>query len=69
MKKHRENIFQQNNGKIGHMNAIVPHGRERETQKRDLSIRYWLGGTCKRYNSTMTGEKNRKGFIEEGRGE
>jgi hypothetical protein len=51
-----------------HMNAIVIHGTEKKTQKRDLSISYRLDGACKRYNSTMKGKSDRKGFIEEGGG-
>jgi hypothetical protein len=65
MKIHTKNLCQQITGKVGHMNAIVPHGMENETQKRVLSISYWLDEVYKRYNSTLEGKKDRKGFIGE----
>jgi hypothetical protein len=68
MKKHRKDFFQHITGKVGHLNAIVPHGTEKETHKRDLSV-LLLDGTCKRSNSTEEGgERKLRGLLEKGEG-
>jgi hypothetical protein len=69
MKIHMKNFFQQTTGKEEPMNTLVPHGVEKETHKRDLSISYRLAGICKSSNSTLEGKRDRKGFIGAGGGE
>jgi hypothetical protein len=51
------------------MNSAALHGTEKKTQRKDLSISYWLAGIYKRYNSTWEEKKERKGFSGEGGGE
>jgi hypothetical protein len=69
MKILTKNIFQQTTGEVGQMNTAMPQGKENETQKRDFLISYHLAGTCKRYNPTLEGKRDGKGFIGEGGGE
>jgi hypothetical protein len=47
----------------------VPHGTEKKIHKRNLLISYWLGGACKRYNSTEEGEERKlRDLVENGEG-
>jgi hypothetical protein len=51
-----KNHFQQITGKVEYMDTAVPHGAEKETHKKDLSIRYRLAGAYRHYNSTLEGK-------------